>query len=106
METSAMALNHGAAASHESDAGSRWRGLVLATLLPLVLSAQTRPIETDGGRGLAIMWAPLFVRNMQQPTENRCTRSGGLSRENANEVERVGMALPHRIGRQIKGQIK
>jgi len=59
MESSSMAPNHGAEAPHESDAGARWRGLVLATLLPLVLGAQTRPMENEsGGRGLAIMWPP------------------------------------------------
>ncbi len=57
-----MEPNHGAEAPHESDAGARWGGLVLATLLPLVLGAQTRPMENEsGGRGLAIMWPP-FVR--------------------------------------------
>jgi hypothetical protein len=75
----------------------------LHNLLPLVLGAQTQPIETDGGRVLAIMW-PLLVHNMQRPTENRCRRSGGLWRGSANEVERVGMRLRHRFGRQIKQQ--
>ncbi len=35
MESSSMAPNNGAKASHEFDAGARWRGLVLTTLLPM-----------------------------------------------------------------------
>lgn len=95
METSVIAPNHGAAAPHESDAGASRRRLILATLLPLVLGAQTSPIKKkSGGQGLAIMWRP-FVHNMQQPIENCCRRSGGLWRGNVHEVERVMMTLQH-----------
>ena len=54
--------------SPRSDAGIRWRGLVFITLLPLVLGAQTRPMENESrGWGLAIMW-PMFVcRSNNQP---------------------------------------
>jgi hypothetical protein len=97
METSVIAPNHGAAAPHESDSGASRRRLVLATLLPLVLGAQTSPIKKEsGGQGLAIMWRP-FVRYMQQPIENCCMQSGGLWRGNMREVERVKMSLPHCI---------
>jgi hypothetical protein len=53
MESSSMAPNHVAKAPHESDAGARWHGLVLATF--------------SGGPGLTIM-LPMFVRKKQQPT--------------------------------------
>jgi len=95
MESSSMAPNHGAEAPHESDAGAKWRGLVLATLLPLVLGAQTRPMENEsGGRGLAIMWPP-FVRKKRQSTERHRRRSGWFWRGDATEVGCVGRMLMH-----------
>jgi hypothetical protein len=97
-----MAPNHGAEAPHESDAGAKWRGLVLATLLPLVLGAQTRPMENEsGGRGLAIMWPP-FVRKKRQSTERHRRRSGWSWRGDAMEVGRVGSMLIHCFDRQVE----
>ena len=99
-----MAPNHGAEAPHESDAGARWRGLVLTTLLPLVLGAQTRPMENEsGGRGLAIMWPP-FVCKKRQPTERCFRRSGWFWRGDATEVGCVGRMLMHCFDRQVTRQ--
>ena len=101
-ESSSMAPNHGAEAPHESDAGAKWRGLVLATLLPLVLGAQTRPMENEsGGQGLAIMWPP-FVRKKRQSTERHRRRSGWFWRGDAMEVGRVGRMLIHCFDRQVE----
>ncbi len=99
-----MAPNHGAEAPHESDAGAKWRLLVLATLLPLFLGAQTRPMENEsGGQGLAIMWPP-FVRKKRQSTERHRRRSGWFWRRDAMEVGRVGRML--RSGKKSRTKIR
>ena len=87
---------------HESDVGAKWRGLVHATLLPLVLGAQTQPMKNEsGGRGLAIMW-PLFVLKKRQSTEHRRRRSVWFWRGDATEVGRVGRMLIHCFERQVE----
>ncbi len=63
-----MAPNHGAEAPQESDTGARWRGLVLATLLPHVLGAQTRPMENESGvGGSQLCGRRSFARSDNQP---------------------------------------
>ena len=104
MESSSMAPNHGAKAPHEADAGTRWHGLVLTTLFPLVLGTQTQPMENEsGGQGLTIMWPP-FIHKKQQPTECCCRLSGWFWKGDAMEVGCVRRMLMHRFDYQAKPQ--
>ena len=94
--------SHGAKAPHESDAGARWRGLVLATLLPLVLCAQTWPMENEsGGWVLAIMW-PSFIHKKRQSSEHCRRRSGWFWSGDAMEVGCMGRMPIHHFDHQVK----